>query len=688
MNNRRINRTFFIFSCILFAVIFILSFTAFIVSVQQINMSYVNQQLAIASETMRLRLATTVNSEISLVRKMADTPVIRQYFMNPEDHELEARAYLEFDIYQEYFRDKVIFWINDIDKIFFSNMNNPYLVDPDDPESYWYNLTLYRTEQHNLNINYNPDLQQIYLWINVPVFFDQEDGERKPVGMLGTGINLTDFSAFVASAYKEFDINITPYMFNKFNEITSAMDYNLVHNKVHLDDHLGNTGAELIRAANTIIDAGSVNFIYGDNIYLVSSIPAMEWYLAVSYPLPDLLAINMSINVVFFSMLLLILLILVSVNIFIARSENTIAKQNLQLVEANRKAQSASKAKSDFLEKMSHEVRTPMNTINGMTELLLRGQLTDESREYVQDINQASHNLINIINNIPDFFKQESSGNYDDDKEIRFTIPTARILVVDDIENNIKVAEGLLAPYKPIVDICLSSVKAIKMIKQNKYNLVFMDHMMPEMDGVEAVAAIRAWEREQEHSGKPVSKMMENAKHSPKLLEYELSSETHIPIVALTANVVAGMKEMFLEKGFDDLLAKPISVSKLDEIITRWIPVSLRETYILQKPAALREREQAITESKKKLVILADADPVNLQTGKAILSGYCRVATAPSADKLFLLLEKNLPAMIFLNTNLSEVNGDEIEKVLKSRSETKDIPVIFFTNQSNSYGEM
>ncbi|MDR0456142.1 MAG: response regulator [Treponema sp.] len=143
----------------------------------------------------------------------------------------------------------------------------------------------------------------------------------------------------------------------------------------------------------------------------------------------------------------------------------------------------------------------------------------------------------------------------------RFSFPHARLLVVDDIATNLKVAEGLLAPYRAAVDTCLSGIQAIEMVKQaalekHGYDIVFMDHMMSEMDGIEAASAIRAWEKEQQKKD---------------------SSRQQIPIIALTANAVVGMREMFLENGFDDFLAKPIDVSKLDEILGRWIPKEKRE---------------------------------------------------------------------------------------------------------------
>jgi CheY-like chemotaxis protein len=88
-----------------------------------------------------------------------------------------------------------------------------------------------------------------------------------------------------------------------------------------------------------------------------------------------------------------------------------------------------------------------------------------------------------------------------------------------------------------------------------------MDHMMPEMDGIEAAAAIRAWEKEQQK------------KNTRQLLERPKG----VPIIALTANAVMGMREMFIESGFNDFLAKPIDISKLDEMLDRWIPKEKRE---------------------------------------------------------------------------------------------------------------
>ena len=188
-----------------------------------------------------------------------------------------------------------------------------------------------------------------------------------------------------------------------------------------------------------------------------------------------------------------------------------------------------------------------------------------------------SQTIANVLNGKP-----EVKGYYDNSEgysSVRFTIPQARILIVDDIATNLRVAEGLLSPYEVKVDICSNGHEAIEMVKQHNYDIVFMDHMMPEMDGIEATTVIRAWEKGQ-YEKSTVDFADGGAGVSCKRL----------PIIALTANAVAGIREMFLESGFNDFLAKPIDVMKLDEMLSHWIPKEKREKP--QKPEIPPEKGQ------------------------------------------------------------------------------------------------
>ena len=92
-------------------------------------------------------------------------------------------------------------------------------------------------------------------------------------------------------------------------------------------------------------------------------------------------------------------------------------------------------------------------------------------------------------------------------------------------------------------------------------------------------------------------------------------------------------------------------------------------------------------ENEKKLILLVDDNPANLRIGKNVLSDQFTVATAPSAVKMLNLLENNHPALILLDIDMPEMDGYETIKILKSKPDTKDIPVIFLTGMTDSQNE-
>ncbi len=131
-----------------------------------------------------------------------------------------------------------------------------------------------------------------------------------------------------------------------------------------------------------------------------------------------------------------------------------------------------------------------------------------------------------------------------------FTAEDCRVLVVDDNLVNRKVARGFLRPYGFVIDEAESGQKSIECVRQTRYDIIFMDHMMPEMDGIEAVQIIR-------------SECGENG--------------TQPVIIALTANAMEGVREMFLKNGFQDFITKPLDKKGLNETLKKWIPEQKRK---------------------------------------------------------------------------------------------------------------
>ena len=186
-----------------------------------------------------------------------------------------------------------------------------------------------------------------------------------------------------------------------------------------------------------------------------------------------------------------------------------------------------------------------------------------------------------------------------------FTAPEGVVLVVDDHELNLRVIQGLLRPYQLEVHTARSGQEALEQVTQVWPDLIFMDHMMPDMDGVEATRRIR-----------------EMGKKDPYFAV--------VPILALTANAMKGVKEYFLDNGFNDFLSKPVELPALDAILQAWLPQDKQEP-VKEAPRGTPEPPPA------DLTGLAGIDA---QRGM----GYC--GTAGLYRKTLLLFRDQLPGRV------------------------------------------
>lgn len=161
----------------------------------------------------------------------------------------------------------------------------------------------------------------------------------------------------------------------------------------------------------------------------------------------------------------------------------------------------------------------------------------------VRRINQPlySLNMASILNNeTMTVFRNDSHTD-----SAGFDAPDAQVLIVDDNAINLTVAKGLLGPFHMKITTSSNAKEAIEYIENNQYDIVFMDHMMPDMDGVEATHVIRSKEGEY----------------------YK-----NLPVIALTANAISDAKNMFLREGMSDFVAKPIEMVDITAKLRRWLP--------------------------------------------------------------------------------------------------------------------
>lgn len=179
---------------------------------------------------------------------------------------------------------------------------------------------------------------------------------------------------------------------------------------------------------------------------------------------------------------------------------------------------------------------------------------------------------------------EDITTDEDSDKDdFPFVAPSAHILIVDDNPINLTVACGLIEPLKMQVDTANGALETIEKVKKVKYDIIFMDHMMPEVDGIETTHILRRL-----------------------IAGYE-----NVPIIALTANAVGGTKEMFLQEGMNDFVAKPIEVSEMVSMIRKWLPNEKIVPITGQKP----QEQKTDNNNKDHLVI----DGLNTKQALALL---------------------------------------------------------------------
>ncbi|MDR0464994.1 MAG: SpoIIE family protein phosphatase [Treponema sp.] len=276
------------------------------------------QELMNTLELKRLRLEASVNSEIAIALKMADSPLIKRYFADPEDSDLEKLALQEFSAFRRAFAGNSVFWVNDTDKMFYSDDFEPFLIDPLNPDNYWYHMTLYETEVYNFNINYNPDLGVTNLWINAPVY----DDENKFTGIVGTGINLSDF---INTLYEDYSGAANTYFFNAAGEITGAMDIKLVAEKISIKDELSQYWHEIQTGINEL-EYDGIKFLQTKSVRgvaVVGEIPALTWYITAVQPVSITDSLKTGMTVLFVAMMIIMMIVVISIY---AANESRLAK--------------------------------------------------------------------------------------------------------------------------------------------------------------------------------------------------------------------------------------------------------------------------------------------------------------------------------------------------------------------------
>jgi len=216
---------------------------------------------------------------------------------------------------------------------------------------------------------------------------------------------------------------------------------------------------------------------------------------------------------------------------------------------------------------------------------------------------------------------------------VRSYMPYGKVLVVDDVETNLDVAKGLMLPYGLSVDTAMSGVEAIEKVKEagnldstSRYDLIFMDHMMPGMDGLETVRIIRN--------------------------ELPGNYGRMVPIIALTANALAGNERMFLANGFNAFISKPVDIMQLDAALNTWVRNK-------QSPETLKMAEIELTKLKKDDDSPSGVLDKALVTGIDIVQGIERYNGEAAYMDILRSWCKHTPALLEKLKNITSENLPE-----------------------------
>ena len=181
------------------------------------------------------------------------------------------------------------------------------------------------------------------------------------------------------------------------------------------------------------------------------------------------------------------------------------------------------------------------------------------------------------------FRQQEASGSR---YRERFTAPDARVLAVDDNDMNLMVFVSLIKQTGVKIDTAESGDEGIALAEKNKYDMIFLDHMMPEKDGIETLQEIK-----KDRDG--------------------MNAAT--PVICLTANAIQGAKEKYISAGFDDYLTKPIDPLKLEEVMLTYIPEELVSKYEADDESACTDETGALPE----VLGMLEGSPIDIKEGLA-----------------------------------------------------------------------
>jgi Methyl-accepting chemotaxis protein len=265
-----------IFSIVLFLCISVISFSVYRVLSRRIAADTVFDDLEKLALTKSLTLESSIKPDSTLALKMVSSPLILDYFKNPEKEPQRTLAVRELSSFQKAFSSNQIFWVTDSDKKYYYNCGYSYTVEPEKQGQEWYEQTLNSGSLSSFYVDYDVGIKETKLWINTLVL----DENKKPLGIAGTGITL---DTFINQAYQGLGKSVTMYFFNNQKTVTGAADTSLLDKKKQIDS-VFTTPPDFDSLIKGLREGEMRHFASGTELGVITYIPVYDWYLVAAKP--------------------------------------------------------------------------------------------------------------------------------------------------------------------------------------------------------------------------------------------------------------------------------------------------------------------------------------------------------------------------------------------------------------------
>jgi len=409
---------YILFSSVLFLVTLCVGSIAFVALIRPVMHENVKTELMWSVERERLKLEAYLNSEIAMVQKMADSPLMQKYLLDPADRGTRAIALEEMAAWRKLFAPSNVYWGgDDRGEIFDLADESP---DSTEKNPKPYNKLTNINGHHKLGVSFDPILKQNVLWITTPILVPIPENKLKKVGFVRINLVLDHFikDLYINSISDEL------YFFNPKGEITGALATGLVENKVKIADFIGKTEDGVLEITKTLSGTTRIQYFEVKNNKLaiaIDPIPMLDWYVVAVHHFAAIESPPLGMTILFSLMMMVVVTCLVVFNMYVIK----MLKPLNYLVKAANQVLQDWELKNEGDDAVTDEIETigtflEMTIIDPLTNIYNRRYMDGQLKKIISSLGRSGGELSLFLIDI-DYFKRYNDyyGHDEGDNSIK-----------------------------------------------------------------------------------------------------------------------------------------------------------------------------------------------------------------------------------------------------------------------------